>query len=222
MRFIKKYFKKEMKKGISPLIATVLIIGFTIVVAALVFTWGIDLFKKVQGETSSDIEVKTYCMQSINPILKNVGYTSNRIEAVIDNTGKESILGFRYRLIMGDKITNGKATKATDAYGVTKYVIGFPAGAIPSLVEFFPIVKIKNKEYTCERTLSKNNLGPVAGYNEAGLSLDYTASGGSSCGDGSIASDLGEECDYSLSGSIFPPEGSNCATYFDNYVVYSL
>ena len=101
MHFLKKYSK--MKKGISPLIATVLIIRFTIVLAAFVFIWGTDLFQKVQEQTSSDIEVKTYCMQSINPILKDVGYTSNRIEATIDNTGKESILGFRYRLIIGDK-----------------------------------------------------------------------------------------------------------------------
>jgi len=120
---------------------------------------------------------------------------------------------------LGIKITSRKATKATDAYGVTKYVIGFTAGAIPNLVEFFPIVKIKNKEYTCERTLSKNNFDPVAGYNEAGLSLDYAASGGSSCGDGSIEADLGEECDFNDGANyIFPDGDNNCATYFDNYV----
>lgn len=33
------------KKGISPLIATVLLIGFTIVLAALVIRWGADLFQ---------------------------------------------------------------------------------------------------------------------------------------------------------------------------------
>ena len=34
------------KKGISPLIASVLLIGFTIVLAFLVFKWGGELFEK--------------------------------------------------------------------------------------------------------------------------------------------------------------------------------
>ena len=38
--------KNKNKKGISPLIATVIIIGLTIVLAALVVTFGTNLVKK--------------------------------------------------------------------------------------------------------------------------------------------------------------------------------
>ena len=35
------------KKGISPLIATVLILGFTVALAAIIMTWGTDFTKKI-------------------------------------------------------------------------------------------------------------------------------------------------------------------------------
>lgn len=52
------------KKAISPLIATVLIIGFTIVIAALVITWGTSLFKKTVSETETTAEFSKICTRS--------------------------------------------------------------------------------------------------------------------------------------------------------------
>ncbi|MBI2148541.1 hypothetical protein HYU23_02580 [Candidatus Woesearchaeota archaeon] len=57
-------FKK--KKGISPLIATVLIIGFTIVLAALVITWGTKLFKTTVGETETTSKLSLACTTGLN------------------------------------------------------------------------------------------------------------------------------------------------------------
>ncbi len=53
--------RKNNKKGISPLIATVLIIGFTIVLAALVITWGTKLFKTTVEETESASKFSVAC-----------------------------------------------------------------------------------------------------------------------------------------------------------------
>ena len=39
------------KRGISPLIATVLIIGFTIVLAAAIFQWGGSLVNKLKQDS---------------------------------------------------------------------------------------------------------------------------------------------------------------------------
>lgn len=49
------------KKGISPLIATVLIIGFTIVLAALVITWGTKLFKTTVADTEAASKIALAC-----------------------------------------------------------------------------------------------------------------------------------------------------------------
>lgn len=49
------------KKGISPLIATVLLIGFTIVLAALVMRWGGTLFKTTTQTTGCESLGRLQC-----------------------------------------------------------------------------------------------------------------------------------------------------------------
>tara|TARA_Y100000310_G_C20659472_1_gene803877 strand:+ start:1729 stop:2283 length:555 start_codon:yes stop_codon:yes gene_type:complete len=50
-------FKKN-KKGISPLIATVLLIGFAVALAAVVMTWGLD-FIKTTADTTTEQSTRT-------------------------------------------------------------------------------------------------------------------------------------------------------------------
>ncbi len=50
------------KKGISPLIATVLIIGFTIVLAAVVMQWGGSFVKQLTEEQAESAEAQTKCI----------------------------------------------------------------------------------------------------------------------------------------------------------------
>ncbi|MDD5178623.1 MAG: hypothetical protein PHT54_05095 [Candidatus Nanoarchaeia archaeon] len=66
------------KKGISPLIATVLIIGFTVALAAVIMTWGQKFTKDIQEQTEEtsgsqitcanevDFEIKKVCLESGN------------------------------------------------------------------------------------------------------------------------------------------------------------
>ncbi|MFH1592817.1 MAG: archaellin/type IV pilin N-terminal domain-containing protein [Candidatus Woesearchaeota archaeon] len=49
------------KKGISPLIATVLIIGFTVALAALIITWGGQFVRQTQGSVGEENELGLAC-----------------------------------------------------------------------------------------------------------------------------------------------------------------
>lgn len=51
------------KKGISPLIATVLIIGFTIVLAAVVMQWGGGFVRQLTEQQAQTTTTVTECMQ---------------------------------------------------------------------------------------------------------------------------------------------------------------
>ena len=51
-----------MKRGISPLIATVLIIGFTIVLAAVVIRWGGDF---LTGTTEESLEEGNFAQRTV-------------------------------------------------------------------------------------------------------------------------------------------------------------
>ncbi|MBI2110544.1 hypothetical protein HYT51_02080 [Candidatus Woesearchaeota archaeon] len=53
------------KKGISPLIATVLLIGFTIVLAALVMKWGGELFRTTTTTQGCMAEARLTCASDI-------------------------------------------------------------------------------------------------------------------------------------------------------------
>jgi flagellin-like protein len=56
------------KKGISPLIATVLIIGFTIVLAVLVITWISGTVEDTTTETDCMADAQKICLDSIGVI----------------------------------------------------------------------------------------------------------------------------------------------------------
>ena len=58
--------RTKNKKGVSPLIATVLIIGFTIVLAALVITWGTKLFKGTVSDTETTSQFSLACTTGLN------------------------------------------------------------------------------------------------------------------------------------------------------------
>jgi len=84
-------------KGISPLIATVLIIGFTIVLSALVITWGTGLFKKTVSSTEELSEFNLLCTTGINfegtAQYKDGGQI---IETLLSNRNEKEIYGFHF------------------------------------------------------------------------------------------------------------------------------
>jgi len=53
------------KKGISPLIATVLLIGFTVALAAVIMTWGLDYIKKITKGTEETTEEQLKCAKDL-------------------------------------------------------------------------------------------------------------------------------------------------------------
>ncbi len=87
-----------VKKGISPLIATVLIIGFTIVLAALVMQWGSQLFRTTTEQTgvTSDLNIKCSSGLSNLKILDAVISGAN-VNIRIDNANEQVINGILVR-----------------------------------------------------------------------------------------------------------------------------
>ena len=57
------------KRGISPLIATVLLIGFTVILAILVITWVTGVVENTTEETSSSVDAQHKCLNSIGDLV---------------------------------------------------------------------------------------------------------------------------------------------------------
>jgi len=88
------------KRGISPLIATVLIIGFTIVIAAIVITFGTNIVKTTTQNTENTNKIINLCSEiDINAKSKqDTAYlTNNQINVIIKNNKGTKIEGFIFK-----------------------------------------------------------------------------------------------------------------------------
>lgn len=132
------------KKGISPLIATVLVIGFTIVLAALVIQWGGQLVDKIKGETEVTSELSLTCSTGLTELKitkaeKDPFVNPNVIKVTIDNKNDQVIedIVFRKYHVDGTVITFDSA-KGLAAFGVEPFTVG--------LVEANPALNIQAED----------------------------------------------------------------------------
>lgn len=166
------------KRGVSPIIATVLIIGFTIVLAAMVMMWGTDLIKGIQEDTSRSSEIKLTCASKLTELTLKVKKNpdTDSYSLTIDNPNDVNIAGFIFRLYddAGEnmqafdthnaanlkKITVGQKSleglkgeelnkaRGVDAFGAKTFKFSSP-GFNVGKVGVFPKINIQDKVETC-------------------------------------------------------------------------
>ena len=152
------------KKGISPLIATVLIIGFTVALAAVVMTWGTGFVRSTTEETSESTNLALECSR-LNYQIGAVICDATKVKVVsveVLNNGDVGLVGSVFRISR----STGTATSSLDGVAGANLVGPFevktltlnPADAgttAPSKLGV--IVKIKSQQsgefFTCADTL---------------------------------------------------------------------
>jgi flagellin-like protein len=100
------------KRGISPLIATVLIIGFTIVLAVLVIAWLSGVLQGQIGGRDCEIEAQNYCANVRNLI--TVTPVFNDPDDIPDNGDEEIDVTIAY---LGEETTLKVTLTFKDANG---------------------------------------------------------------------------------------------------------
>src|SRR3989339_885461 len=88
----------KSKKGISPLIATVLIIGFTVALAAIIMTWGTKFTRDVQKSTDESAKANVACAQDVVLNIQSVCEDTTGYKIIVANDGNEDIIKFNARL----------------------------------------------------------------------------------------------------------------------------
>ena len=86
------------KRGISPLIATVLLIGFTVAVAAVVIFWSRNFVKEKADKEGALSEKRLEC-ENVEIDVQSIDKVNRKIS--IDNKGNEAIDGFIMRVVSG-------------------------------------------------------------------------------------------------------------------------
>lgn len=138
-----------MKRGISPLIATVLIIGFVVGVAAVIMTWGQTFVKSLQERT----EEQTVQFQKCSPSqvifdIKNACLIGHTIKFTIDNRGSEAINYFIVRKEGEKGSETSRTSNGLAGLGIANIEApySYEFGEIVKSVELLPAIKVEDRE----------------------------------------------------------------------------
>jgi flagellin-like protein len=115
---MKGYFNNT-KKGVSPLIATVLLIAFAVALGAVVMNWGrAQLDPSNNKNLCSEVEIN---LEKINQ-MPNICYSNseNYVSFLLRNDGSLSVLKFRITLISEDQNTYNNVINQRIDSGETK------------------------------------------------------------------------------------------------------
>ena len=171
------------KKGISPLIATVLIIGFTVALAAIIITWATGFTRNIQSGVEETAGVQTACATDVVFDIKSVCYDKTdktKYKILVQNDGKEPIIDWKVRLFASDDNVEALPKATFDfkkcrigAFGISSLVVksdnydgddGTTAKLPVKKIEIFPVIIKSGKEITCA-----NNVASYGSTDSSGI-----------------------------------------------------
>lgn len=140
--------RKFLSKGISPLIATVLIIGFVVSVTALGFMWGSDFIKK---RASKEIAIgeKQFSCTEVAITVREAVKTGGSLLVTLENKKDAKIDKITFRVISGDDAENIDSYDVLNGMEIKRYevnVANIVSGSI-SQVDIIPYVKVAKSRY---------------------------------------------------------------------------
>ena len=146
------------KRGISPLIATVLLIGFTITIAAILMIWGGNLVKERAEKISARTEAQTSCTAKVEIGLNSAKCTTEDnkdivkdiVKISVENKGSDTINAFRARINYdGDSETTTVYNLLNPTSQTSLKVEYDTSKGTPKSVIVFPVLNKQSLSYTC-------------------------------------------------------------------------
>lgn len=153
------------KRGLSPLIATLLLIGFSIAMGAIVMSWGKSFIEEkaefVAGVEASPLECSRVSISVLDiGGKKEICTTNGNIKALIEN-GPVKIDNIQARIIGTGGISTQESILASAFFKNQATEASFPKGDIGAIkqVKLTPYILINNEKELCgEQSISLENL----------------------------------------------------------------
>ncbi len=140
------------KRGISPIISTILIIGLVVMIAAFTLTWGMDTYRNYKEKTELDSEVALKCSETGFKVINSCVF-SNTVNLVMENNGAQDISGFLYRVEAKDGSVTGEAEVSLSEYSKKTFLESFEFDVneigTPREIEIFPKINVEGEDYVC-------------------------------------------------------------------------
>ncbi len=145
------------RKGISPLIATILIIGFTVALAAVIMTWGQSFVKVMTKGTEANTEKQLACSKVLFTITDACAdIPVEEVQITISNEGNQKIESFIIRIHSqpGNMAVTDFNVNSLDPFGIKTAYEPFPDTAEVRLIEAIPTVNVLGEMVTCGGSLA--------------------------------------------------------------------
>ncbi len=148
------------KRGISALIAVVLILGFTIAVGSVVLTWGGGFIKNLQESTERSAEKQMTCSSDVRLDIRKVKFLGNKVELLIENVGKIDIEKFYVRVYGTEGVDSIEVNSSLPIFGISNYEVEFDPGktGFVEKIEVFPSIVYGNEIVSCSNVKAREEM----------------------------------------------------------------
>jgi len=146
------------KRGISPLIATVLLVAFVITLAVLVFTWWDQVVKERAAKVGAESESQISCSLQIDFQVKDICFdaVTKFISFSVENDGDAPLHGFKVRIegedSSGEKVSGvSSISEDVEEGSAKKTAVAYDSSIITSIdsLEIIPVIRAKGVEAVC-------------------------------------------------------------------------
>lgn len=148
------------KKGVSPLIATILLIAFAVALGSVVMNWGLKLNLGKSTDKCGNVEIKIRSLNGVEVCFGGFG-KNGYINFIIDNTGSEDINSLAIWII-GEKGTklfdlDNILIKQDSLYDKKDKEVSYDFSVFGNIkqVQFIPKIKAEQSTEICPRNAVK-------------------------------------------------------------------
>ena len=153
------------KRGISPLIATVLLVGFTVALAAVVITWGGRFIQQTQDDVDRSTKLGLSCSK-LNFEIVSVACASLQMTVTINSNTDQIIDNVILRLTKNDgsvAVTqNAFSAPPLTGFGTQNAVATVAVGDAYDTIEVIAKVIVEGITETCQAGIEKFKI-PASG-----------------------------------------------------------
>ena len=144
------------KRGVSPLIATVLLVGFTVAIAGVFITWGSGFVKDIQSSTQEASKEKVTCSTNVGVKIKNACIEGSDVKLLIENFGSVDMIKFDVRTIGSLSASNVQTSSGLNAYDIQTVNVALdPSIGVLESVEVFPVVNLAGEDVSCANNFDR-------------------------------------------------------------------
>ncbi|MBI2650922.1 hypothetical protein HYX01_00430 [Candidatus Woesearchaeota archaeon] len=155
-----QHYKLFDKRGVSPLIATVLLISFAVALGAVVMNWSRNLDISKPNDKCADVSIKMRNIGSYEMCYSGSG-KNGYINFIISNDGKTNVEGISIWFI-GEKGTrlsdfDQLSIKKGEILGIKDKSVPYDFGIHGKIkqVQFIPKIKVQNSTEICSASSIK-------------------------------------------------------------------